>query len=209
MTQADPVVKLQAALAEALPKLEGAKKNSANPHFKSKYADLGSVIEAIRPVAEHGIWFRQSTLPDDNGITIETFYIGHGASISAGVLHMPADKRNPQGFGSALTYARRYGLQTAFGLATEDDDGNAASQAEQPKKAKADTITEAQLEELQLLFTHLPIPVADFLKVAQIKTLDALPASWFDRAKAWVNDQAKAKRAADLDDEIANFDGEK
>jgi len=127
--------KLETALAVALAKLEGAKKKSANPHFKSKYADLGSVIDAIRPIAEHGIWFRQSTHPDDNGVTVETFYIGHGASISAGVLHMPADKRNPQGFGSALTYARRYALQTAFGLASEDDDGNAASNGEIARKA--------------------------------------------------------------------------
>jgi ERF superfamily len=129
--------KLETALAVALAKLEGAKKKSANPHFKSKYADLGSVIDAIRPIAEHGIWFRQSTHPDDNGVTVETFYIGHGASISAGILHMPADKRNPQGFGSALTYARRYALQTAFGLASEDDDGNAASTGEVARQAPA------------------------------------------------------------------------
>lgn len=129
---------LEAALAEVLPKLEGAKKNSANPHFKSKYADLGSVIDAIRPAAEHGVWFRQVLHPCENGVTVETFYTGFGEAISAGVLHMPADRNNAQGYGSALTYARRYALQTAFGLATEDDDGNEASKTEQPtKKAPA------------------------------------------------------------------------
>lgn len=177
------IEKLQAALAEALPKLEGAKKNSANPHFKSKYADLGSVIEAIRPVAEHGIWFRQSTLPDDNGITVETFYIGHGASISAGVLHMPADKRNPQGFGSALTYARRYGLQTAFGLATEDDDGNAASAAPVPAK-KAALIDDAQWSELVALIEATGTEPGRFCKAFGVDSVKALSADAFPKAKA-------------------------
>jgi hypothetical protein len=129
-----PTEKLEAALAVALPKLQGAKKNSANPHFKSKYADLGSVIDAIRPLSDDGVWFRQVLHEADNGVMIETLYTGFGATISAGTLFMPADKRNPQGFGSALTYARRYALQTAFGLASEDDDGNAASQGEVARK---------------------------------------------------------------------------
>jgi len=121
---------LEAALAQALPKLGAAAKNSANPHFKSKYADLGAVIDAIRPIADHGIWYRQVLREGPDGVTIETFYTGLGATISAGTLYMPAAKRDAQGFGSALTYARRYALQTAFGLATEDDDGNAAVKTE-------------------------------------------------------------------------------
>lgn len=133
--EADPLARLELALAEALPELEGAKKKSNNPHFKSKYADLGAVIEAIRPVSEHGIWYRQVLHENADGVTIETLYTGFGATITAGTLFMPADKRNAQGYGSALTYARRYALQTAFGLSTEDDDGNAASTTKQEKPA--------------------------------------------------------------------------
>lgn len=125
---------LLGALAEALPKLEAAKKNSANPHFKSKYADLGSVIAAIQPIADHGLWFRQVSHEAENGVCIETFYIHEGEELSAGKVFVPADRNNAQGYGSAQTYARRYGLQMAFGLATEDDDGNAAAAAP-PKKA--------------------------------------------------------------------------
>lgn len=132
---ADPISQLEAALATALPMLEGAKKNAANPHFKSKYADLGAVIEAVRPIADHGIWFRQVLHESAEGVTVETLYTGHGTTISAGTLFMPADKRNAQGYGSALTYARRYALQTAFGLSTEDDDGNAASAKQEAKPA--------------------------------------------------------------------------
>jgi hypothetical protein len=74
-----------------------------------------------------------------------------------------------------------------------------------PEPKPVATITEAQLTELQLLFTHLAVPVADFLKVAKIKSLSDLPADWFERAKKWINEQAKAKRettAEALDDEI-------
>lgn len=137
-------MELETALSTALPKLEAAQKNSNNPHFKSKYADLGAVIEAIRPIAEHGIWFRQVLHESERGVTIETLYTGFGVTISAGTLFMPASKSDAQGYGSALTYARRYALQTAFGLSTEDDDGNAASK---PKPAEEpDFIDPADVE---------------------------------------------------------------
>lgn len=127
--------KLLAALAKALPELGGAKKNSANPHFKSKYADLGAVIEAIRPIADHGLWFRQVSHESEHGVSVETFYIHAEGELSAGKVFVPADRANAQGYGSAQTYARRYGLVTAFGLATEDDDGNAAAAAPPKKEA--------------------------------------------------------------------------
>ncbi len=134
------------SLAKALPELEGAKKNSANPHFKSKYADLGAVIDAIRPIAEHGIWFRQVDLEREGGAAVETYYIGNGEEISAGVTFVPADRGNAQGYGSAKTYARRYGLMNAFGLSSEDDDGNAAAAA--PPKRDKHSKLKTQVREL-------------------------------------------------------------
>ena len=123
---------LVGALAKALPELESAKKTKSNPAFKSKYADLAAVIAAIEPITQHGLWFRQHTHESETGVNVETFYIHEsGEQMSAGCVFMPATKKDAQGFGSALTYARRYGLQTAFGLATEDDDGNAAVKATQ------------------------------------------------------------------------------
>lgn len=115
------------ALAKALASVEGAQRNAENPHFKSSYADMASVIAAIRPVAEHGIWYRQVPKRDPDGVVIETFYIHEsGDEMSAGETFMPVNKRDPQGFGSASTYCRRYSLQTAFGIASEDDDAEAA-----------------------------------------------------------------------------------
>jgi hypothetical protein len=170
-----------------LPELESAKKNKANPAFKSKYADLGAVIEAIEPVAKHGLWYRQVAHENENGAMIETFYIHEsGEQLSAGIQFMPATKRDAQGFGSALTYCRRYSLQTAFGLDTEDDDGNAASKP--APKAKPDpAITDDQRNELIMLFTHLDVPVARFLKAARIDGLQELAADKFADAKEWIN----------------------
>lgn len=120
---------IYAAMAKAFAEFEGAKKDSTNPHFRSKYADLGSVMDAVKPALEkYGLWFYQRTTPDDKGVNVETIIChASGESIQCGQLFVPASRNDPQGFGSALTYARRYSLQSAFGIAPEDDDGNAAS----------------------------------------------------------------------------------
>lgn len=192
-----PTERLELALAEALPKLGAAAKNSNNPHFKSKYADLGAVIEAIRPVADHGIWYRQVLREGGEGVTIETLYTGFGATISAGTLFMPAAKRDAQGFGSALTYARRYALQTAFGLATEDDDGNAGV-----KTAHAETseMPDAEYDKLVLLVGATKSNVPALLKYLAIKVpndnLRALNQAQYTQVLDALNDKL-AKMAKD------------
>lgn len=112
----------------------------------------------------------------------------------------------------AMSAAYKYAALMTFAIPTEgDNDADAHTPevvAEKPEPKPVATISEAQLTELQLLFTHLAVPVAEFLAVAKIDALDKLPANWFDRAKAWINDAAKAKRdtpqttAEALDDEI-------
>jgi len=120
---------LASALASAFAEIEGATKDKVNPHFKAKYADLSSVIDAIKPaLVKHRLFFTQSTHEAQGGVCVETI-IHHesGDQFSFGKLFMPATKGDAQGFGSALTYARRYSLMTAFGVPAEDDDGNAAA----------------------------------------------------------------------------------
>ncbi len=131
MTSETKADTLSAALVRALGEIGGAAKDKINPHFKSKYADLGSVIEAIKPVlAAHDLGFTQHCQPSEDGVIVETvLHHAGGKTLSMGSLYVPANKRDAQGFGSAQTYARRYSLQTAFGVAAEDDDGNAASNA--------------------------------------------------------------------------------
>jgi hypothetical protein len=125
------LVKAQAGFAPAL-------KTSSNPHFKSRYADLAAVVEAvIDSLNANGIFMTQKTLDCESGVKVETIFIHQsGEMMSMGVISVPVQKNDAQGYGSALTYARRYGLMAACGVAPEDDDGNAAT-ASAPKQAKA------------------------------------------------------------------------
>ena len=118
---ATALVKAQLAFAPAL-------KSSTNPHFKSRYADLAACVEAvIDSLNANGIALIQRTHDSDNGVAVETLFVHEsGETISGGILHVPAAKHDPQGYGSALTYARRYSLMAACGIAPEDDDANAA-----------------------------------------------------------------------------------
>jgi hypothetical protein len=116
--------------------MKGAIKDSANPFFKSKYADLASVVEAIRAAfSANGLSYIQTVEPSEKDeVRVETTLLHlSGEWISCGVLSLPVSKVDAQGYGSALTYARRYSLSAAVGVAPEDDDGNAASAAK-PKK---------------------------------------------------------------------------
>ena len=131
--------KVSAAFVKAQAEIEKASKDKINPHFRSKYADLGAVVDAIKPALEkHGLAFLQKFHENPDGIAVETIIIHEsGESFSNGVLSVPATKRDAQGYGSACTYARRYSLQAAFGVAPEDDDGNAASQPKREQQAPA------------------------------------------------------------------------
>jgi hypothetical protein len=133
---ATALVKAQKAFGPAL-------KSSTNPHFKSRYADLAACVEAvIEGLNSAGIALVQRTSLDDSGVTVETVFVHEsGEMLECGKLHVPAIKHDPQGYGSALTYARRYSLMAACGIAPEDDDGNAGSR--QPPK-----LTEATMQAL-------------------------------------------------------------
>lgn len=125
-------VKAQKAFGPAL-------KTHTNPAFKSRYADLGACIEAVIDALNGaGIALIQKQHPNDGGVTVETIFIHEsGEMLSAGMLSVPAVKQDPQGYGSALTYARRYSLMAACGIAPEDDDGNAASKPKQQQQQQA------------------------------------------------------------------------
>jgi len=117
------------ALVKAQREFGPALKTSSNPHFKSRYADLAACVEAVMDgLNNNGIMLMQHCHESDSGVIVETVFIHESGEIfSAGKLHVPATKHDAQGYGSALTYARRYSLMAACGIAPEDDDGNAAS----------------------------------------------------------------------------------
>ena len=132
---ASALVRAQRGFAPAL-------KTSTNPHFRSKYVDLAGCIEAVVDALNSaGIALIQRTSEDNIGVTVETVFVHEsGEMLECGKLHVPASKQDPQGYGSALTYARRYSLMAACGIAPEDDDGNAASKVK-VSATKTDLVT--------------------------------------------------------------------
>lgn len=131
MNKSDSIKELAGALSKAQGEIKGALKDADNPFFKSKYADLASVVEAIRaPLAKHGIAYVQLTVPSEKEeVQVETVLMHESGEWVSGIIAVPVSKADAQGYGSALTYARRYGLAAAVGVAPEDDDGNAAAKA--------------------------------------------------------------------------------
>lgn len=136
--------KAAAAFVAAQKGFGSALKTATNPHFRSRYADLSACVEAvIDSLHSNGFALLQVTHPSDSGVAVETILMHEaGGQISGGILHVPATKNDAQGYGSALTYARRYSLMATCGIAPEDDDGNAASK----KKARSKQEVEAVIK---------------------------------------------------------------
>ena len=128
---------IASALVKAQKEFGPALKTSTNPHFRSKYADLSACVEAvIDALNNNGIYLMQLTEQHPDGVVVYTTFIHEsGQQLAGGSLFMPASKADAQGFGSALSYARRYSLMAACGIAPEDDDGNAATASAPPKAA--------------------------------------------------------------------------
>ena len=127
------------ALAAAQAELTDPAKDSINPHFKSKYADLATILKTVRPVlARHGIAIVQTTgITDAGGVILITALMWRGESI-VGRYPVAPVKADPQGYGSAMTYARRYALQAIVGVAADDDDDGNAASAPKPSAPRID-----------------------------------------------------------------------
>ena len=124
------IQKVAAAFVRAKRAFGPALKEKVNPAFRSRYADLAACIAAVDgPLLDNGIALTQETFESETGVTVETVFLHEsGELLRGGKLHVPAIKHDPQGYGSALSYARRYSLMAACGIAAEDDDGQAAAQ---------------------------------------------------------------------------------
>jgi ERF superfamily len=183
-----------AAMAKSFAAIEGAAKDNENTHFKAKYADLSSVVAAIKPaLIANDLWFSQVTHEHPGGVCIETI-LRHsgGEQMSFGKLFVPAGKQDAQGYGSALTYARRYSLMTAFGVCPEDDDGNAAVAA---KPDKPQPISDDQRDELAVLIDSFQLDVMEVCTAMKIKSLKHIPAHKFEGARDFINKFAQEKAA--------------
>jgi hypothetical protein len=173
---------------------ESVKKANTNDHFKSKYADLAACVEAIIPALnKHGIGVMQFPKFDGELVTVETSLIHESGATVNGALSMRPTRPDPQGVGSAITYARRYSLLAMVGAAPEDDDGNAASTpAVRAPAAPVKRITQGDAEVLRDFAEDVGADLGKFCKFLKIENLNQLPADRFEEAYAAL----EAKREA-------------
>ena len=126
-------VSLVAALSVAQSKMKNPKMDSVNPHFRNRYASLAAVLAVVTPpLNEQGIFLTQELRTEDGLLSCEVVVRKDSEEIRFGAMRLPVGKPDVQGYGSATTYARRYTLQSTFGLVgEEDDDGEAAVKPQQ------------------------------------------------------------------------------
>ena len=169
------------AMCNAQKLIGGASKTATNPHFKSKYADLGECFKACSDILnDHGIDISQP-IYGDKVVTILTHISGEVRQDGGVPLLGYQNAKNPmQALGSAITYARRYGLCSMVGITPEDDDGNQLV-ADNPNQK---TISAEQLKILEDLADECGADMEAFCKYFKIENLQSMPADLFDKADA-------------------------
>lgn len=165
----ESVKNLSAALLAFQGDTDGVKRTSSNPHFRSRYASLEAVIDYARPVLQaHGLVFTQAPGRVIDGALELTTRVTHAASgeWQQSTMHIPLAKKDPQGAGSALTYAQRYSLMATLGLPPTDDDAEDAIDRNNTRQEQAKAPPAVDNKERT---------IADALIAAsnQAKTLDA------------------------------------
>lgn len=176
---------IQTALIDAQYEMEGVHKGANNPFFKSKYADLVSVLGVIRPIwAKHGLGFMQFPSGDGNSAGVLTRVMHKSGEWIEYEYSLPLAKKDPQAAGSAITYARRYSLMSIAGLPAIDDDAETAMLRVQPK------INADQIAVLSELLPSAMMSEDDFSKKVRIKNLADLDADRFDGAVKYLSELA-------------------
>ena len=192
MKQSESIANLAAAMAAAQGEMGSAIKGASNPFFKSKYADLGSVIQAIKaPFAAHGLSFVQFPVSGENSVGVATRLMHSSGEWLEQEYFIPLGKMDAQSVGSCLSYARRYSLQSIAGTPSADDDGNAATQA------KPESVTKAQAKVIGELIKQSGANTEKFCTAFKCADIASLSASNFDRAKELLE-----KKIGDKKDEV-------
>ena len=189
------------ALAKAQIAMGPALKDSTNPAFKSKYADLASVMAACLPALNaNGIAVIQPPIDDESGARFVKTILAHesGETLECRV-PLIIGKNDMQGYGSAVTYARRYGLMSMAGIAPEDDDGNAAAAAKPNAKDEAEAREKAKAADLA---KHDRAVDQAIVYIGEADSVDTLKQSWMNLPTAMKEDgrviKAKDDRKAAL-----------
>jgi hypothetical protein len=146
METSNEIAELAKALAKAQGQIQNAAKNAKNPAFKSSYAKLDACWDACRePLSSNGLSVVQLIGSEEHRLTCTSILLHESGQFIKSVFSITPVNQNPQGFGSAATYARRYTLQALVGIAPdEDDDGNAASVTQKPMEPKPVAVSEVR-----------------------------------------------------------------
>lgn len=177
MKRSDFVTKIAPALLKAQKLMGGATKGAANPFFRSKYADYGAVLEACKELLnDNGIAILQPHHNEGGKNFVETLLMHEsGEWISSETEVVCAKQNDPQALGSALTYARRYGLQSLVALPAEDDDGEKAM-ARTPKTEAAKPTAPVATPAAAPVASKAPAAKSSFKSAAPAPKAEAKPA---------------------------------
>ena len=174
MKKSESIDKLAAALCKAQAEMGGAVKDAKNPFFKSSYADLTSVIKAIKePFANNGLSYSQFPVTSEGGggVGVVTVLLHSSGQWLESEFYLPLAKKDPQGGGSAITYARRYALQAMAGIPTADDDAEAAMMRGKPVEKSREELcaeaVEAHIDSLKYIRKVLNDPTDDNVALAK------------------------------------------
>lgn len=164
--KSESIKELALALSKAQGQLEHAKKDVKNEFFKSKYADLASVMDAAKkPLSDNGLSVTQIVDYNEEGMFLESTLMHSSGEWISGRYPIRPVKSDPQSVGSAITYARRYAFSALTGIAADDDDGNAASNnvSKQPDYASL-LLKSKNNDELKKAWESIPVDQQDSLK---------------------------------------------
>jgi len=181
MKSSDAINELANALCNAQSQMGGAVKDSANPFFKSSYADLTAVIKAIKqPFADNGLSYTQFPVSNENGVGVSTRLMHVSGQWLEMEYTLPTVKKDPQASGSAITYARRYALQSIAGIPTADDDAESAMLRGDDKKI----ISDDQIISIKKLLDETGADSEKFCKWLKVRSVDQILEIHYDRAVA-------------------------
>jgi len=189
MNTSESIKNLAESLCKAQAEMGGAVKDSKNPFFKSDYADLASVIKAIKePFANHGLSYTQFPTNDEGRVGVVTLLMHESGEYLEHSYTLPTTKADPQSAGSAITYARRYALQSIAGIPTADDDAESAMIRNNQNKTAV--VSGDQAKEIKGLIEEHKVDVKVFLKHFKATSVDEMLAVHYSKAVAALNAKA-------------------
>jgi hypothetical protein len=189
MNTSSEINELADALSKAQGQMGGASKTADNPFLKSKYADLASVIAAIKePLASNGLSYIQNPFTRNGSVGVATRLMHKSGQWIESSFSIPAPKHDAQTYGALVTYCRRFTLQSVLGVPAEDDDGNSIT-----RQAEAIISTE-QCHSVRAMIELAKADETRFLKSYGVESIEKLTVSQFKHAVELLEKKRKVKK---------------